>query len=185
MKKTTIFIFACILANVAFGQIPQSYSRTLTNGTFGQQTPQFSEQARTLANGAFSEQGTTQEEYNYITKGYKIQIESGLDMKQGYVLVDVPMFYNGSISNTATKTDKNITRTFEFKKLIRTKNNQVCALMIIYSRSGQANNYICIPMKNSSQDVWDVAVKDLDKYSDEVYRAITWALVKFISNESF
>lgn len=26
---------------------------------------------------------TTQEEYNYITKGYKIQLESGLDMKKG------------------------------------------------------------------------------------------------------
>jgi len=28
--------------------------------------------------------GTTLEEYNYITKGYKVQIESGLDMKKGY-----------------------------------------------------------------------------------------------------
>lgn len=29
---------------------------------------------------------TTQEEYNYITKGYKIQLDSGLDMKKDRTL---------------------------------------------------------------------------------------------------
>jgi hypothetical protein len=29
---------------------------------------------------------TTEEEYNYMSKGYKIQIESGLDMKNGYTV---------------------------------------------------------------------------------------------------
>ena len=32
---------------------------------------------------------TTEEEYNYLTKGYKIQVESGLDMKKGYSLIDM------------------------------------------------------------------------------------------------
>jgi len=31
-------------------------------------------------------QSTTQEEYNYITKGFKIQTDFGLDMKEGYSL---------------------------------------------------------------------------------------------------
>ncbi len=32
---------------------------------------------------------TTIEEYNYITKGYKTMIESGLDMKKGYSFKDL------------------------------------------------------------------------------------------------
>ena len=32
---------------------------------------------------------TTMEEYNYMTKGYKIQVESGLDMKKGYFIEDM------------------------------------------------------------------------------------------------
>ena len=31
---------------------------------------------------------TTEEEYNYMTKGYRMQLEGGLDMKKGYVTDD-------------------------------------------------------------------------------------------------
>lgn len=31
---------------------------------------------------------TTEEEYNYLTKGYRVQLESGLDMKKNYLLED-------------------------------------------------------------------------------------------------
>ncbi|RYE27090.1 MAG: hypothetical protein EOP48_34690 [Sphingobacteriales bacterium] len=37
-------------------------------------------------------QNTTQEEYNFMTKGYKQLLESGLDMKKGYVLSDTAAF---------------------------------------------------------------------------------------------
>ncbi|WP_421799825.1 hypothetical protein [Haliscomenobacter sp.] len=44
-------------------------------------------------------QGTTQEEYNYVTKGYKIQQESGLDMKKGYSIKLYPETQtNGSVN---------------------------------------------------------------------------------------
>jgi hypothetical protein len=36
--------------------------------------------------------GTTLEEYNYVTKGYAVQIEQGLDMKAGY---EFATFLNG------------------------------------------------------------------------------------------
>ena len=35
------------------------------------------------------ENDLTQEEFNYLTKGLKVQEESGLDMKKGYVLQEV------------------------------------------------------------------------------------------------
>ena len=34
-------------------------------------------------------QPTSEEEYNYITKGYKVQVETGLDMKAGYHFKDL------------------------------------------------------------------------------------------------
>ena len=38
-------------------------------------------------------QNTTREEYAYMTKGIKVQMESGLDMKKGYVLKKVLRVY--------------------------------------------------------------------------------------------
>ena len=38
---------------------------------------------------------TTMEEYNYITKGYKIMLESGLDLKEGYEIKD---YYTHKVS---------------------------------------------------------------------------------------
>ncbi len=32
---------------------------------------------------------TTLEEYNYVTKGYHVQLTSGLDMKKGYEFEDI------------------------------------------------------------------------------------------------
>ena len=85
---------------------------------------------------------TTLEEYNYITKGYKVQMESGLDMKKGYELEDI---------------DKQSTqeRTAELKILYRIKDNkkEIAAYMVVYKRSGSPNEYICIPHPNSDEEI--------------------------------
>ena len=39
---------------------------------------------------------TTEEEYNYITKGYQIQLSSGLDMKKGYAVGNEILFVDGA-----------------------------------------------------------------------------------------
>ena len=39
---------------------------------------------------------TTEEEYNYITKGYQIQLSSGLDMKKGYAVWNEILFFFSS-----------------------------------------------------------------------------------------
>ena len=46
----------------------------------------------TLISSLSFSQGTTQEEYNFMTKGYQQLLESGLDMKKGYALVDTVAF---------------------------------------------------------------------------------------------
>lgn len=90
---------------------------------------------------------TTQEEYNYVTKGYKVQLESGLDMKKGYTLKD--------LFETSTQTGP-VTRTTTFKGLYKTGSNNPCAIMMIYKREGTAfTEYICIPHYASAQSIWD------------------------------
>ena len=39
---------------------------------------------------------TTEEEYNYITKGYQIQLASGLDIKKGYAVGNEILFVDGA-----------------------------------------------------------------------------------------
>jgi len=85
---------------------------------------------------------TTLEEYNYVTKGYMVQIESGLDMKKGYQLED--------IDKQSTKE-----RVAELKVLYRIKDNkkEIAAYMIVYNRSGNKTEYICVPRPNSDEEI--------------------------------
>jgi hypothetical protein len=82
------------------------------------------------------------EEYNYVTKGYQIQVESGLDMKKGYEIETIDTMSDGD-------------RFAELKSLIRTKDNtrKIAAYMIVYSRKGSPKEYICIPSFKSSDEV--------------------------------
>jgi len=94
-----------------------------------------------IASKSFTQ--TTVEEYNYITKGYKIQIESGLDMKKGYEFVDFGSHEEGI-------------RKAELKALYRIKsdeNKEIAAYMIIYKKQGSPSEYICVPHPNSSREM--------------------------------
>jgi len=86
---------------------------------------------------------TTLEEYNYVTKGYKIQIESGLDMKKGYEFIDLGSKEVG-------------TRKAELKALHRIKNNgdkEIAAYMVVYKKQGLKTEYICVPHPESTEEI--------------------------------
>lgn len=87
---------------------------------------------------------TTTEEYNYVTKGYKTQIDGGLDMKKGYTLEDV---------DDASAGGRNAT----LKRLVKTTGGQrkIAAYMIIYQKDGSPKEYICVPNANSNKEVTD------------------------------
>ncbi len=104
---------------------------------------------------------TTMEEYNYITTGYRLQVEGGLDMKKGYRFVDL-------ISNQTTSASTGAERTVEFKALYRQGEPKPCALMCILSNSSDSTKqYLCIPSTASTQDIWRVALKRISDFSDE------------------
>jgi hypothetical protein len=86
---------------------------------------------------SYSQVSTTQEEYNYLTKGYKIQITSGLDMKSGYE-------FETFLIQKADSYE------FEFKHLIKTKENSKVAIFVIAkSKVSGSTYYYCIPKNNT------------------------------------
>jgi hypothetical protein len=79
---------------------------------------------------------TTEEEYNYVTKGYKVQTESGLDMKKGYDF--------GEIAEETIGDYK-----FTVMCLIRVPKKEVAALLVkTKSANSGKTYYFCIPHDN-------------------------------------
>jgi len=77
------------------------------------------------------------EEYNYMTKGYYIQVASGLDMKKGYYFEDMGEHKIGNY-------------TFNVKKLIRENQQTLAGTMIIsHAEISGKTYYTAIPVNNS------------------------------------
>lgn len=89
---------------------------------------------------------TTIEEYNYLTKGYKIQIESGLDMKKGYTFKDL----------FVVSTSYDVIRKATFKALYRAGQTAPCAIVMIYQKDGGIAEYVCIPHFLSEEFIWNM-----------------------------
>lgn len=80
---------------------------------------------------------TTEKEYNYLTKGLKIQEDSGLDIIDGYELEELQ---NLKVSNYR----------FDFKYLKEINTQQRKALsVIIESKVTNTKYYVCIPVRNA------------------------------------
>ena len=56
----------------------------------------------TICNAQMKTGVTTEEEYNYMTKGYQMQMSGGLDMKKGYMLGTTVSIKEGSYSFSFT-----------------------------------------------------------------------------------
>lgn len=110
---------------------------------------------------------TTLEEYNYVTKGYKIQIESGLDMKDGYKLNDIESVKTG-------------TRSVHIKVLKRVENMETAAFMLIYQKEGNPEQYLCVPHPSSEREVidkfWSSLYDGGDNNQNRRLQLITYAL---------
>src|SRR6185436_2915251 len=120
---------------------------------------------------------TTEEEYNYITKGYKVQFESGLDMKKGYILKDM--------GEWNLKYD-NVSRGFAFKGLYRENDTVPCAIMAIYQKKNNGktsiSEYYCLPTMDATA-LWDRTMAQLNENynqpnANQIYIGMIWSLMK-------
>ena len=127
---------------------------------------------------------TTEEEYNYVTKGYKVQIESGLDMKKGYSLKDLGE-WNLKYSD--------VSRGFAFKGLYRDNDTIPCAVMAIYQKKRNnkpaISEYYCIPTLDAAL-LWERTMSQVNQdynqsNANEIYVGMVWALMKFASQQTF
>lgn len=105
-----------------------------------------------ISSFAFSQ--TTTEEYNYITKGYRIQLEAGLDMKKGYFFVE---------KTRASVKVNDDTRKGVLKGLYRKSGDStvLAAYMLIYQYNNEPAVYYCIPHPKSSANIINQYISDL------------------------
>ncbi len=110
---------------------------------------------------------TTVEEYNYMTKGYKIQIESGLDMKKGYFFNDIGEHQIGNYH-------------FTIKNLVRENLRQLAGTLII-SRSDVTNKvyYSAIPVNNP--DLMKLYASEIAKWDDGLTGAYCQIISAYLS----
>lgn len=103
-----------------------------------------------LAYYAQAQTGTTLEEYNYCIKGYKVQIESGLDMKRGYFI------------GQEKTLPKYKTATVSFIELYREDPSPNLAATIVRITTGAGTKYLCIPNKMANNELWLKYFEDFD-----------------------
>ena len=99
------------------------------------------------------------EEYIYVIKGYKNNLELGQDIKRGYEIIDV---------DEASIGERKVT----LKKLVKTSPQRKTVAYIVTYKKGQGNTeYICIPHPNSDTKIRDLYWKALhDGKNDDSQR---------------
>lgn len=106
---------------------------------------------------------TTEEEYNYLRREYKIQIRSDLEMKNNYKFEEF-----GQVKEDRYE--------FEFKLLIRDEQNEIAAiLVIIKSEVSGSTYYLCIPQNNKE------LTKRYDRVIDLLDEPISKSYLKVLS----
>jgi hypothetical protein len=119
---------------------------------------------------------TTVEEYNYMSKGYKMQIDGGLDMKKGYSFIPLGEW---------NLKDGNAEGKFIFKGLVRQGQSTPCGTMMIYrlksrySKDFSEAAYICIPTLDATSELWETTFKGIPNND-----MIAEALMKFSSQQT-
>src|SRR4051812_48743792 len=82
--------------------------------------------------------GTTEIEYNYLTKAYKTDMEEGRDIKNGY---SIALLHKQTIKPYE----------FQFYSFIRNDKKQTACILAIVKNNSliKSSNYFCIPINNT------------------------------------
>lgn len=114
---------------------------------------------------------TTQEEYNFITKGYQFTIEYGLDMKQGYNMKFLKAYHYST----------------DFRSQISGffRASGELAGYLVQVTDGSFQKAICIPTENSSDTIWQQYDYLLQTLPLSTQRYYTITISQFLSQKSF
>lgn len=103
-----------------------------------------------LAIGVISYSQTTMEDYNFLTKGLKITLENGLEMKSSYNLQEVTSFKNEETKLVL----------FNFYKAAD-QTQEPSALSLIAVREDGERVYLCLPLTTSDDEIINLCYNDL------------------------
>ena len=126
---------------------------------------------------------TTMKEFNYVTKGIQVAINSGLDMKDGYELRNVGQTPLTDIYSNWGNEDRN--ETVSFHLLMREDNSIACYLLTHVGSVG-SNDFIqivCIPTGGTDLSIMNMAKEQF--FKDEEYQSQRdasryWAFVELM-----
>lgn len=123
-------------------------------------------------------QSTTEEEFNYLSRGYQIQLESGLDMKKDYRL---------ELLDRTTLPIHNAARSVEFSGLYREGTDKPCAYLVTLGQGDNTlKNYLCIPSYDAPDALWDRAFQEMTERlgkDPDAYAAVFLASLRFAASE--
>jgi hypothetical protein len=108
----------------------------------------------------YAQQSTTQEEYNYMSKGYQISLSSGLDVKKGYRIENI------------TTSDVS-PYFFDFKAFVRDDNTLAGIILISTSKLWGNVYYSAIPINND--DLMTNFNKRLRDWDEDMVTAYSYA----------
>lgn len=120
-----------------------------------------------LLYSAHAQTPTSQEEYNYATKGLLIQRNSGLDMKAGYELVNPLKCTYG----TFTIVIEDLTR--------KADSSLACTIVEVSSTNyhyAAGPIYLCIPTLKTPQALLSQSTQAMQAYASDFQRAVNYAL---------
>jgi hypothetical protein len=106
--------------------------------------------------------GTTLEEYNYMTRGYQIQISSGLDMKSNYSFDNLGTLYVGDYS-------------FGFQILLRTQENEMAGILII-AKSNVSGKLYYLGSPFNSPNLKLYFERDIENWDESMTTAFAQAM---------
>ncbi len=107
--------------------------------------------------GMFAFSQTSMTEYNYLSKGYLLDKQTGRDLKDGYRMDLV----TNTVSQILNDGSNSINRMITVYKFVRVKDEKAVALLIIEKREDtNFESYICVPSPKSVSAVRNIASKD-------------------------
>ena len=100
---------------------------------------------------------TSMTEYNYLTKGYKLDLETGRDLKNGYKLVPLTKKFSQPVNSGVLSTVREVS---VFKFIDISKGKTIALLLIQKRIDTDHTSYICVPSTKSVDAVRNKASND-------------------------
>jgi hypothetical protein len=119
---------------------------------------------------------TTQDEYNYLTKGWLSMQQQGMGLKAGYATTDKGKYtveyggYNLEVSIL------NLTRTAD--------NSSAGYIVMVHDTKKNNTQYIGVPAKNSDQGIWNsmlTNIRGIYGKDQTGYEAIMYAVMHLLN----